>query len=228
MALSGSYDKSTTAKEIVREAFALINAQDDGEPLSADRWAYGLSQLNKLMSALSIHRGLWLLDEVQVTLTPGTTSYTVGVGETVDTPVPMLISQARRYNDIDIEVDIVSRSDYMAIPNKTLQAPPNLIYYHKQRDYGTLYVWPTGDTSNTTLYITTQRPVQDFDHEGNNPDFPKEWVLPVEYMLAEMIAPKYRGGVPQDIRMTALQLRTSLFRYDEEKVEVAFQPCRYR
>ena len=205
MALSGSYDNTTTAKEIVREAFSLINVHDDSETLPPAMWSYGLSQLNKLMSFLSMHRGLWLQSDLEVTLTPGTTSYTMGVGETIDTPVPMEISLARRSETIDIPIDIVSRSDYMAIPNKTLQAPANMIYYHRLRDTGTLYVWPTGTSSDNTIKLTTQRRIQDFDSEGNNPDFPKEWTLAVEYLLAEAVAPKYKGGVPQDIRVSAMQ-----------------------
>ena len=223
MALSGSYDNTTTAKELVKEAFSLINVYDDGETLPADMWSYGLSQLNKLMAFLSIHRGLWLQSDVEVTLTPGTASYSMGVGETIDTPVPMEISLARRSEDIDIEIDIVSRADYMAVPNKTLQAPATLIYYHKQRDTGTLYVWPTGSSNDNTLKVTTHRRIQDFDAEGNNPDFPKEWSLPVEYMLAEAVAPKYKGGVPQDIRISAMQYRNALIGFDAEKTEVAFK-----
>jgi hypothetical protein len=177
------------------------------------------------MSMFSIHRGLWLVDDVEVTLTPGTESYTIGSGLTIDTPYPMRISHARRGTTSEIPIDVVSRQDYMDIPNKTLQAPPNMIYYHRQRNYGTLYVWPTGSSSNTSLTITTQRPVQDFDSEGNNPDFPKEWVMCVHYMLAEMIAPKYRGMIPPHVSSMSAQLRGTLLGFDEEETEIRFQPC---
>ena len=225
MSTSGSYDNTTTATEIVKEALSLINVVDEEETLSAEMWSYGLSQLNKLMNFLSVHRGLWLIEDIELTLTPGTESYTIGVGETVDNIKPMMISHARRSETIDVDIDVVSRSEYFAVPNKDLQAPASMIYYHPLVTTGTIYVWPTGTSTDNTLKLTAQRPVQDFDAQGNNPDFPREWVLPIEYTLAEMMAPKYLGGVvPPDIRATAMKLMDSVLVFDEEKTSIRFHP----
>lgn len=223
MALSGSYDSTTTATEIIEEAFSLINVHDADETLPSEMWAYGLSQLNKLVNFLSIRRGIWLIEEVELTLTPGTESYTIGVGQTIDNIKPMHIIMARRSESIDIEIDIVSRAEYFSLPNKSLQAPASMIYYHPGNTTGTIYVWPTGTTTDNTVKLTYQRPMQDFDAEGNNPDFPREWILPIEYKLAEVIAPKYLGGiVPPDIRATAMQLFESVAIFDEEKTSIQF------
>lgn len=227
MATSGSYDNITTMSTILSDAYNLIGVIDDGEPLPAEMESYGKRQLNKLMSLLSTHKGMWLVDDVTITLTPGTTSYTMGVGETVNTPRPMSISAVRRYvsSSLEIPMKVEPRSGYMGLPNKSLQAPPLLVYYDQRRDTGELYVWPTGTNTEKTIIVTAQRPIQDFDSEGNNPDLPKGWILAIEYTLASLIAPKYLGGVvPPDIKQTASDLLATIVGYDEEKTSLIFGP----
>ena len=96
-----------------------------------------------------------------------------------------------------------------------------MVYYDQRRENGVLYVWPTGTATEDTIILTAQRPIQDFDTEGNNPDLPKEWILCIKYQLATVIAPKYLGGVvPADIKILADQFLSSLIRSDEEKTSV--------
>jgi len=225
MTTSGSYDITSTMRNIIYDAFAAATIIDDAETMSADKWDYGKRKLNEFMATLSIHSGLWQKTHTTVTLTPGTVSYNVGVGLTINTPKPKKIAFCRRVQTdlTQIPIEVVSESEYLEIPNKTLQAPPNMVYYDRQRDNGVLYVWPTGTTTDKTIIITTHRPIQDFDDAGNNPDLPKEWVLCITYQLATLIAPKYLGGIiPADIKIIADQLMSALMIDDEEKTSVFF------
>lgn len=227
MATSGSYDNTSTMSNIINDAHGLIGVHDSGEALPAEMWVYGKRVLNQAMAMLSMRRGLWLVDDVTVTLTPGTTNYTIGVGETVNSPKPMSVSHARRVTAAsqDIPIRVVSRQDYMSIPNKTLQAPATMVYYDPRRDDGELYVWPTGTATEATIIIESHRPIQDFDDAGDNPDLPKEWVLAITYLLATLIAPKYLGGViPASIKAQADQLLSTLSVFDEEKTSVFISP----
>jgi hypothetical protein len=226
MAVSGSYDKTTTAYTIIKNAVSEINAYDDDEPLPAEMYVYCLDRLNKVMSFFSVHKGLWLIEDITVTLVPGTPSYSIGDGETIDNPKPMRVPHARRVTGTtEITIDVDSRQNYMSIPNKTLQAPCNMVYYHPGRTTGTVYVWPTGTATDKTIIIETQRPVQDFDAQGNNPDLPKEWFLLVELMLATFIAPKYLGGVvPPGTKDNLKSLLSTLGVFDEEETTINFQP----
>jgi len=226
MATSGSYDNTTTMSNILYDAFALINVHDDSETLPADMWDYGKRKLNQVMSLLSTRKSTWLVDQVTVTLTPGTESYTVGVGETIDNPKPLQVSDAWRVTSdgYDIPIMVVSRDEYMSMSNKSLQAPATMVYYDPRRDTGTLYVWPTGTTTENSIIIDAQRPIQDFDAEGNNPDLPKEWVLYITHLLATFLAPKYIGGVPASLQTQTDRIAISLSIFDEEKVSVYVQP----
>jgi hypothetical protein len=40
--------------------------------------------------------------------------------------------------------------------------------------------------------LTVDRPFEDFDAAGNNPDFPQEWYDPLVWLLAERLEPEYR------------------------------------
>ena len=227
MATSGSYDNTSTMSNIIYDAHGLIGVHDVAETLPAEKWVYAKRVLNQAMAMLSMRRGLWLIDDVTVTLTPGTTNYTIGVGETVDSPKPMSIEHARRVDSSSnhIPLRVVSRNDYMSIPNKTLQAPATMVYYDPRRDDGELYVWPTGTTTEATIIIESHRPIQDFDAEGNNPDLPKEWVLAITYLLATLIAPQYLGGVvPASIQAQSDRLLATLSLFDEEKTSIFIQP----
>lgn len=224
MTTSGSYDATNTMTNIIYDAFSLLNAHDSGETLDAADWVYAKRVLNDVMRLLSVHKGLWLVSDVEVTLTPGTASYSIGTGETIDTPYPMRVTSAYRSESVDIPIEVVGREEYIAIPNKTLQAPATMVYYHRQRASGTLHVWPTGTSTDNTIYITTQRPIQDFDSSGNNPDLPVEWHLLIKYMLAKYMAPKYIGGVvPQGIKDNTRELLVTLSNFDEEEAAIEFQ-----
>lgn len=225
MSTSGSYDATSTLSTILYSAFGLIGAIDDRETMEAEEWVYGRRMLNKAMAYLSIHKGLWLVSDVSVTLTPGTASYTMGVGETIDTPKPMRVTHAYRDGDTDVPMDVVSRQEYISLPNKTLQSPANLVYYSPGVSTGTLYVWPTGTSDDNAIQVTTQRPIQDFDVEGNNPDLPEEWVLLCEYELATLLAPKYLGGeVPPHVKAKRDELLQALIAFDEEEQSMYMQP----
>lgn len=220
MALSGSYDNTTTAYLMIKDAYVLCNMVDEDEALSGELWTKGLRKLNELMSVLSTHKGLWLIEDVEVTLTPGTPDYTIGVGETVDNPMPIRILSAKNIYSTThhIPMTVISQSEYDSIPNKILQSPPLQVYYDRRTSTGELYFWPTGTSTYKTVQIKTQRPVQDFDTTGDNPDFPKEWVLPVVYNLAELLAPA--GSVPELVSRKAADLLATIIRYDEEETSI--------
>lgn len=218
MTTSGSYDHATTGYLIVKDAYVLAGMVDEGEALSGDQWVTGKRILNEMMSLFSIHKGLWLVDDLTITLTPGTVSYTIEVGGTVDNPTPMRVTHARSVYSTThhVPIEVVSRADYMGIPNKILQSPALQIYYDK--GHGELYVWPTGTSTYKTIIVTVQRPVQDFDAQGNTPDFPKEWILAFKYNLAEMLAPG--STVSPMVSQKARELLGSLVAYDEEETSV--------
>lgn len=222
MTTSGTYDYSTTAGEIITDALGLLGVLAAGETCSAEDYATGLRYLNKLCKFLAIDADLWVTTDITHTLTPGVTSYEIGIDETINTAKPLRLKAARRVDSFGttIPVEVVSRSEYMELPRKDTQAPCLMAYYNSQRTTGTIYVWPTGSAGNTTLILTFQRPLQDVDLITNEPDFPQEWLLPLTYQLAVAMAPNWIGTIPPALKAEAEQMLARVTVFDDEQVSI--------
>ena len=226
MATSDSYDFDVTAGQIVKDALLLNNAVDPFNDVDANDSAICMRFLNMLVKNIQKDANLWINTDVTHTLTAGTESYTVGTGLSVDTARPLKLKHCRRQDSSsnEVPVEVVSRQDYMDIPTKSTQGPVLQVYYDPQIANGVLYVWPTGSTSNVTLILTFQRPIQDFDASGNNPDLPDEWNIWLVYQLATLVSPIYSGSVRKDLLAIALGLEGPLKDFDTEQVAIKFQP----
>ena len=227
MATSGSTDFNTTEVTIITDALLMIDAIDQEEAVPAPDYAVARRMLNMLVKFLATKTNLWVQTEVAHTLTPGTESYTVGTGLDIDTARPLRLLHARRTDGStqDIPIQVVSREDYLSLPNKTTQSACLQVYYDPQLANGVLYCWPTGDTNNTSLTLTFKRPLEDFDASGNNPDFPLEWQLPLVVLLAEALAPSYLDSMPQWLMLKANMMRAEIEAWDEEDVSIFMQPA---
>jgi hypothetical protein len=226
MATSGSYDFDVTAEQIATDAMRLNSALDPVNEIEPHDRKVCFRFLNMIVKNIQKDADLWVTEDVTHTLTAGTQSYTVGDGLDIDTPRPLKLKHCRRQdsNGTDISVDVVSRQDYMEQPTKSTQSTVLMAYYDPQITNGVLYVWPTGTANNLTLILTFQRPIQDFDENGNNPDLPDEWNIWLVYQLAAMISPIYSGGMRQDLAATAGLLFAPLKNFDTEQVPINFQP----
>lgn len=121
---------------------------------------------------------------------------------------PLYITEARLHLDSGTEtpVHLVARNRYKGLSTKTSSGKANMAYYDPQLTDGRLYVWPTPDSVKDYLVLTCRMPVEDFDAAANDPDFPQEWLLPLAYNLAVLVAPKFGEPVSADFAMRADRL----------------------
>lgn len=223
MTTSGTADFNPVAVEIISDALSLLGVLAAGETIEAEDYDLGLRVLNMMVRYWSVEANIWVKEDVQVTLTPGTASYTVGDGLDVDTLRPSRLDMAiANMTYSDIEMEVISKAEYQTIPNKTLQARALKVHYEPLRDSGVLYVWPTGTATDTDITLTFKRPIQDFVNSDDNPDFPPEWQLATIYSLAVKLAPHYLGSVPQDLNAEAAQMISNLVANDEEQQPLQF------
>jgi hypothetical protein len=117
----------------------------------------------------------------------------------INRPLKML-SARRTISGIDSPLEIVSREEYVDLPNKDSTGLINEVYYKPLNTTGELFVWPTGDSATNRLSFTYQRPIEDFDATNHNPDLPVEWHEVLVNNLAWRLAPTY--GVPSDVLQT--------------------------
>ena len=124
---------------------------------------------------------------------------------------PLKIVDARRYNiasaqDTPISETqgaLMSRLDYMALPNKTQTGTINRVFYDPGRDTGYLHLWQPVSSVRDLVKFTWHRPIMDFDAAGDTPDLPQEWFDALAFNLADSIKLEY--DVPAERAMMISQ-----------------------
>lgn len=189
MAVSNSTDFRLTAAELIEEARAKIGINADEEPLEAHELVRGLRTLTMMLKAWqSDGVMIWTFSEGAITLAQGDVDYVCGSGGDFIT-VPFEITDMRiNRGGNDIPMFQMSREEYYALPNKTTQGYPTQWYYDRQRDTGTVYVWPAPDVTGGTLKFTYRRIIMDIDAAPDDFDLPPEWHEAIVYNLADRFA----------------------------------------
>lgn len=195
MPVSGSNDFGLTAIQIITRALILCGGLEDDETPTDEQYNYALQTLNMMAKAWST-KGLkaWCWREESLTLVVGDADYTIGPSLSSDlvTERPLEVRNVRKVvsgND-ETPVRIFSRSEYMDQPSKDSQGEPVAVYYDPQLNDGVLYVWPS-PSGTDTLKFSSKQYIEDFDVQNNDPYFPAEWLLAIEYNLAFLLCPKY-------------------------------------
>lgn len=86
---------------------------------------------------------------------------------------------------------VLSRQEYMDLPQKMSPGVPTQWFYSPQLDTGLLYVWPVAQRSAWAVRFTWYQPIQDFFSPNNTSDFPQEWINPLIWNLSKEIGPSY-------------------------------------
>lgn len=207
MAVSSSIDFAMTGQEIVVRARRLLGVHADEEPLQAHELVAGIQALNMMLKAWQADGvKYWTMTEGELALVQSQVSYSFASGGDFTT-VPLDIMQMRiTRSGTDLEMTELSREDYYNLPLKTNEGYPTQWFYDRQRESGTLYVWPSPDASAGTLKFSYRRTIMDVDAGANNVDLPQEWYEALTTNLAKRLIPDYgKSGTPiaQEVRMDA-------------------------
>ena len=226
MTTSSSYNWDMTRDEIITDAYALCGAIDENDTLNATQITKGARVLNGLIKTFAGKMGmpLWAVVTTSFPLTANTSTYTIGIGSTINSPKPLKILQAWHRDtstDFDTPLNVVSLQEYFKLGNKFVDGVPVQLAYEQGNTTGTIYVYPEADTysvANREIWIRYQRPFQDFDASGDTPDFPNEWNLALTYNLAIALAPSL-GVPPNDLNT----LKQSAKEYTEDAMEAEIE-----
>ena len=203
MTTSSTYSYQLTRNEIIQSALRKLGVLAEGQTPSTQNYADGMMALNTVISQLrAVGMPLWARSEY--TFTPTTSTYTIGTGMTLSTPFPVKLLQAfRTESGAKIPMEIVAREDFNILPTSSSGSPIK-INYQPFVNYGTISLWPTPASSNTsTITLVYQRPYQYFTTSTETADFPEEWYNAIIYHLAVRLAPEW--GVPLPDRQMLLQ-----------------------
>lgn len=127
-------------------------------------------------------------------------------------------------NPNETPMTIMSRQEYMDLPNKLSPGTPTQWFYSPKRDHGDFYIWPVPVTTDWAIRFTWYRPLQDFFLPTDTMDFPQEWIAPLQWALALDLIGDYDVPPPrqQYIQQQAAKYADLVVNYDRESEPVQF------
>ena len=165
MALSGTNAFDLDVDDVIQEAFERcgLHARSGYDLKSARR------SLNLLLAEWA-NRGinLWTVELRTQTLTASTSSYTLD-SDLID----ILEAVVYKASDTttDMEVDRISRAEYLNISKKSTEGTPTQYYLLRGQSTPTLYIYPTPDAADTFKYwgLTKIQDAGDYEDELDVP-----------------------------------------------------------
>lgn len=197
MPTSGTTTWTLNRDQVITAALRKLGVLPSGGSPSGNQTNEANDSLNALVKTLAADgMPLWKIASQTFTTVAGTSSYTVGPSQTVNCPKPLKILQAfaTPSGGFDTPLNIYTRYDFNQLPNPSTSGTPVDLYYQPLRTTGTIKLWPKPSDSTTVITFHYHSPFEDMSGAANEFDFPNEWITPLIYMLAWMMAPEY--GIP--------------------------------
>jgi hypothetical protein len=230
MATSGSYDWKLNRSQVITAALRKLAVLPSGGSPSTAQLSDGGDALNAILKAFHADgMPLWVMTSKSFTVTSGTSSYTIGISQTINAPQPLKVVQATRTltGQSAVPMDIYNQYDFNQLPNlSTVTGTPVNLYYQPLMDTGTIKLWPVPNDSTTSITVYYQRPFQDMDVAADDLDFPNYWTQAIIYNLAWALAPEF-GVPPTDRNILAQEAKfwkDEALSYGTEEGSLFFQP----
>ena len=215
MTTSSSRDFDLDVAEIIEEAYERC-----GLEVRTGYDARTARRSMNLMFADWANRGLnlWTVTQATLSLVSGTAAYSLASNYT-----DLLEVVVRNSSNVDTSLSKMSRSEYLAIPNKTNTGRPTQYFYNRQVT-PSITLWPTpNDSTDTLVYYYVNR-IQDVDALQNTTDAPFRFLPCMVAGLAYYIAIK---KAPERVQMLKSIYEEEVQRAadeDEDRVSLKLQP----
>lgn len=204
MATSGTTTWSLQRDSVINAALRKLVVLSGGSLPEAYQVTDAAQALNAMIKSFQIDgMPVWAIKEYTFTTTASTGTYNIGIGQTINTPVPLKVIQAYRRETStaqNIPLQIYTHYDYNLLPVTASAGEPVNLFYQPFSTFGTLKLWPTPVDADTTITLVYQRPFEDMTSATDDFDFPAYWTEALIYGLAWRLSPEY--GIPTKDRET--------------------------
>ncbi len=118
----------------------------------------------------------------------------------------------------EIVMSDMTRIEYMSLSNKRTQDTPTSYYYDPQTLAGVFYVWPTTNSVAQRIVMTTRIPVDDFDNNNDDADYPQQYLQALIDNGAYSLAPQFgiTGQRLSELRIDAISSKQDAMGFDVE------------
>lgn len=201
MATSGTTTYTQNRNEVITGALRKLAVLASGGTPDTNQISDANAALNAMVKAFHADgMPLWKIKEYTFTVTSGTSTYTIGPSQTLNTHTPLKVIQALRTQSgaTSIPMNIFTHYDFNLLPSQNNSGVPVNLYYEPLRTTGVISLWPTPNDSTTTITIVYQSPFEDMTTSTDDFDFPSYWIEALIYNLAWRLSPEY--GIPLNDR----------------------------
>jgi hypothetical protein len=201
-----------TVQDIVTASLRLISVIATGETPEDVDLQDGREALNLMLGNWSAKRLLVpVLTEESFTLVVGTGTYTIGTGATFSTARPLRIESAflRDSENIDTDIEIISRDKHNDRVLKTTEGRPEDLFYEDTYPNGTIKLLYVPDEAYT-LFINSWKAFTQYSALTTTISLPDEYLEALKYNLAVRIAPEYEISVRPEVVGLALDTYNTL------------------
>jgi len=223
MATSGTTTFNLDISDIMEEAYDLCGLElRSGYIFRGAKRALNLVFLEWQNKGLN----LWTVEQGSVSVTEGTSSYTVDASALDIVDVFIRTDAGDETKQFDQRLNRISRTEYNHQSNKLLQAKPTQFYVDKDSGSIKLVLWSTPDKAYTLVYDYIQRIEDTGDVASNNVDVPSRYLPCLTYALAYNLAvksPEAQPRVPM-IKQRYDELWKDVSDADRERASVRFVP----
>ena len=233
MTTSGSTVYNPVLNEVINRAMRMVGGYSSGNTPRPEQQQDALSILNMMLKAWQADGFQWLKSIFVLPLDGGVYHYYLGPDGTaqywpeLETTInrPTRIWNLRRLNlsGYEVPIEMVSRSDYMMLPNKLSIGTVVQAYYDPQLVNGQLFVWPRpGDGVTDKIIGDCDRTLQDMVSDTDTFDLPQEWSDALSFCLAERLWWEYPDNAAsyQMLAQRASQGKEVVLNYDRENVSI--------
>ena len=239
MTTSNSYDYVKNRDQIITRALRIVGAIGQGETPSAAAITEAAEVLNDLVKEWETDgMQLWCVKEYSFIPVASTNTYAIGTGATINQVAPLKLLQAWSRTTVgskDTPILLITRHEYNMLGMKYTEGSPSQIWYNPPGEIAAtenvgqikLYVTPDSNyASNSLVYFTGVRPLQDFDSSTDVMDFPQYWANAVCWGLADQLSYEYGIGLSERgmISKKAETHKENALSYGTEEGHLLIQP----
>ena len=219
---SGNYNFYPSNAEIISSAYARIQIRRT--ELEPPHLIDGVAELNFLLSSFNdVGPNLAQVDQKSISLVQGTATYTLPAETVMVTDVFLTYPSGAATNDAYMWP--ISRTEYAAIPDKTVQGRPNQYWLNRQQvPQITFYLVPDGNGPYTVNYFRF-RQVQDSTlANGATPEVPNRALDAIISGLAYRLSRIYKPELEAVRKVDAGEAWSVYAKQDTENVSLYIQP----
>ena len=229
MATSGVTTWTLNKDQVIAAALRKLTVLPSGVSPSVTQIADATVALNAMLKGYQTDgMPLWAIKEYSFVTTANVSDYLIGVGQTLNTPMPLKLLQAYRSGTgfSKVPMNVYAKYDYNLLPLNNSEGTPVNLAYQPFSTYGTLSIWPLPMDDSNTIGIRYQRPFEDMVSASDDFDFPSYWMEAIIYGLAVRLAPEYGTSLEerQLLLKEASTFREQALSFGTEEASLYFQP----